>query len=786
MDISQVFKKFFDISVDGLFITDRKYRFVEVNPSYCHLTGWSRDELLDKCFTDIETGIDFHNHLENAATSGRDILKTSLMRKDKTSLFVEICTTLFESVKERYFLSHVRDITDLQAKDEGLEKIQEYARYLIDSSFDMIIGVDKNRKIVEFNNAAQKAFGYTKEEVIGENITMLYTNPEAAEIPAHILHDKGHFSSEVLNKRKNGELFHSFVTATLIKDSHCNVIGTMGVSRDITDRIQREKELKEAKKQAEAASRAKDDFFANMTHEIRTPLNAIIGHAELGVEINSPVEMKQYLASIKESADFLLILLNSVLLYSKIEANKLELEEREFDFRVAVESTAQIMSAQAHKKNVELLCRISPEVPGYLIGDSTRLKEILVNTIGNAIKFTEEGEIVIDVCLDQSDEDNLGKNEDEIILFFSIKDTGIGIPEEKIKSIFNSFEQVDSSTTRKYGGTGLGLSISNKLVQLMNGKMSVESEVGKGSAFRFTVSLKKVSKRRSRTKEWDLQGKRALIIDKNEMSRYILREMFEKWGFDVNEAETSKSGLSKLRNDLKKKNPYDLTICDSRMPDDPDFNIAKTISEAPSLSKHTIIMLNTNHRKGDTSRIRELGLTGYILKPVKQIELQKLIAKSFGLKFSGSSGEIEKDEIAGTPKPGSMESAMPQKAPLPAEWKEPLKDEEVLSSPGTKDKTLIRDRKAFVANMPEKFDKLKPAMRNNDFTGIEKTAEVIKKSAADVGAILMKNEAFRIVLASRNEDAERCDFSFKRLKKGYRMTSKIINRRVKRLVRKND
>ncbi len=788
MNLTKAFKKFFDISVDGLFITDRENRFLEVNQSYCDLVGWSRKELLTRHFTDIDTKEETRIHFENVVTSGRDILKTSHKRKDGTSVEVEISTTLLESGMEYLFLNHVSNISIHKGTEkailetENYRKLHEYARCLIESSFDMIVAVDSHRNIVEFNKAAQKTFGYAKEEVLGKNISILYSDPEQTRIPADVLQKKGHFTSEVLNKRKNGELFQSLVTATLIKDSQGKILGTMGVSRDITEQKSREEELRNAKIKAEKASRAKDEFFGNMTHEIRTPLNSIIGFTELGLETNSFAEMGQYLSIIKESSDFLLILLNSVLDYSKIEANKLVLYENEFHFRMAVESVTETMSAQAQQKDIELLCHISRDVPKYLIGDSPRLKQVLVNLIGNAVKFTEKGEIIIDVRINPPSGESQKIRKEKIELLFSIKDTGIGIPPDNIQSIFKSFVQVDSTTTRKFGGTGLGLTIASRLVELMSGRIWVESEVGKGSTFYFTVSLSRSLKKIPVEEKWNLTGSRSLIIDRNEMSRFILREMLEEWGFEVNEAEKGLSGINELQTAFSDGKPYDLAIFENRLPDLPGFKVAETIKENLLLAKHSIVMLNIHHRSGDIDKVNELGLTGYILKPVKKEMLQKLIAKSFGLKFYDPFDDLEESERVSPPQriveeeEKSTADSLIQKTSFPIKLEKLFSNEEVLLSPESKDEHLLLKRKAFAKTMTARIDILKKVMEHKNFSEIEKRAQEIKKESSDIGAALMKKEAFRIVLASRNEDVSRCEILLERLVKEFIMTkNKIIS-----------
>src|SRR6476660_9921314 len=361
-----------------------------------------------------------------------------------------------------------------------LKLSEAFARSIIDSSLDMIIVVDEHRRILEFNPAAQHAFGYRPDDVLGRSIDLLYVDPRFS---AHIYttaRQQGRYVHEVVNRRKDGTEFDSLLSASVLHDGAGSILGVMSVSRDITDQKRAVAELCRAKDEAEAANHAKTEFLATISHEIRTPMNAIIGMADLLWETPLMPEQQEYVGIFRRAGLSLLTLLNDILDLSKVEAGYVELERIEFDLHEVVDKTAEMMALRAHEKGLELGCSVAPGVAIDLIGDPNRLRQVLLNLLGNAIKFTDKGEVVLRV-IQEPVGDQPGA------LQFEISDTGIGIPAEKLPCIFGRFVQADASTTRKYGGTGLGLAISKRLVDLMGGRIWVTSTEGVGSTFAFTA-----------------------------------------------------------------------------------------------------------------------------------------------------------------------------------------------------------------------------------------------------------------------------------------------------------
>ena len=510
-----------------------------------------------------------------------------------------------------------------QALERSEYRFQLVARATSDGIWDWNLVTGE----VWWNENVQTTFGYAPGEIAaGVEGWMSHIHPEDRDrvhrdISTALEGSELSWNDEYRFQRRDGSYADVLDRGHIIRNPAGKAIRMAGAMMDISGRKRTELELQQAKETAEVASRAKSEFLANMSHEIRTPMNGVIGMTQLALDTELTPEQREYLNTVKFSADSLLTVINDVLDFSKIEARKLDIEQIPFNLRISIDATMKALGVRADEKHLELAYQIAPDVPATVTGDPGRLRQILLNLVGNAIKFTEHGEVSMQV-------EKLSESDGKMILEFRVRDTGIGIPQEKQTEIFSAFSQADSSFTRRFGGTGLGLAISTQLVKLMGGEIGLESEPGQGSTFRFTVRLGMGSaapQQPRRVGTSSLQDMRVLAVDDSATNRRILGQSLRVWGMRPVLESDGAAALVSLRQAAAEGNPFPLVIVDARMPNMDGFTLVEHIKKDPRLSASVIMMLTSNGQRGDATRCREIGVSAYLTKPVSESEFLEAI-----------------------------------------------------------------------------------------------------------------------------------------------------------------
>ena len=562
-----------------------------------------------------------------------DIYELTYIRKDGSRFPAVVSVTALRDAQDTiigYLLigtdNTARKLVEAEQKklDQRLRDQQFYTRSLIESNIDALMTTDPAGIITDVNKQMEALTGCTRDELIGAPFKSYFTDPERAEAGIKlVLNEKKVTDYELTACARDGKQTVVSYNATTFYDRGRTLQGVFAAARDVTERKRVEAELQQAKAMAETASQTKSDFLASMSHEIRTPMNAIIGIADLLAKTPLTPEQYKYVQIFRRAGDNLLNLINDILDLSKVEASQLELERTGFSLNDLLEKVREMVAVRAHEKGLALMCEIAPNVPNDLVGDPTRLRQVLLNLLGNAIKFTESGEVALRVTPD-ADSSVPGT------LRFAISDTGIGIPRDKLSAVFERFTQADSSTTRRYGGSGLGLTISKRLVELMGGCIRVESGVGKGSVFSFAVPLEIWAGPTRRTAapvgadpELPLPALHILLVEDSPDNRTITLAYLQDTPYRVDIAENGAVAYAKFI-----VGHYDLVLMDRQMPVMDGMTATRAIRAWEQTSHRAptpIIALTASALKGDQEKFVAAGCTAYLTKPIKQEVLLQAI-----------------------------------------------------------------------------------------------------------------------------------------------------------------
>src|SRR5512143_2935469 len=545
----------------------------------------------------------------------------------------------------RTFVERIRATVLLELSGEQLTRQHGYLTTLLASAPVAIAIVDGGGRIRGVNPQCKALFGYATEEMIDRELDELLVPPaervSAARLTARVRQGE-RVATEVERRGKDGRLIPVRITAARLTGSTSGDLVVL--YEDITERRRAEAAVREARDAAEHAARARSAFLANMSHEIRTPMNAVLGFVELVLDTELTEEQRGGLELVRSSSEALLTILNDILDYSKIEGEHLELESIPFDLPKVVHATAALLAVRAREKHLDLVVDVSPDVPHLVMGDPTRLRQVLTNLIGNAIKFTDDGRIDVGAAIVAG-----GNGTSAAEVQFRVRDTGIGIAPAHQATIFQEFTQADVSTSRRYGGTGLGLAISRRLVALMGGQLALTSELGRGSEFRFTLSFPVLAAPAAAApgSATSLGGRRVLVADDNETNRRVLRDILAAEGVAVHESPRAEAAVDALRRAARAGTPYDLVMLDVQLADTGRFALAAAIRADADLSETRLLVLTSAGQRGDGERCRQLGIQAYLTRPLTRADLIEAVGTVLaGVPPAGAPGVITRHSIA--------------------------------------------------------------------------------------------------------------------------------------------
>ncbi|MCA1990647.1 MAG: response regulator [Coleofasciculus sp. S288] len=612
---------------DALIVLNQEGRVKSFNHAALVLAGYQADELLARPIDAF-----LKENVSNLVFQGRR--ETTFLAKDGNQIPVSVAASVMQNAagKTEGIVCLVQDVSARKRAEEALRR----QALIFETIYDGVILTDLRGRIIDWNPSAERIFGYRRAEVLGKSAGIMYRPQVAAELVQQMLDSlikQGRWAREIEFIRKDGTAGVCETVVVPLQDEWGKIAAAIGVHRDVTDRKQYENQLVEAREAALDAARAKAQFLANMSHEIRTPMNGVLGMSELLLTTELEPRQLDFVRTLQVSGEHLLRVINDVLDFSKLEAGEMRLDTDNFDLNLCLEEVLDLCNPQAAAKDLELGLLIDTQVSRQLIGDAGRLRQILTNLVGNAIKFTARGEVVIHVSVGHQP-----PKKQQTQLRFAVKDTGIGIAPEDQKNLFKSFSQVDASTTRKYGGTGLGLAICKQLVEMMGGEIGVESKPGVGSTFWFTANFGKVaaesakptsdriSSKGSISPE-ALTGKRVLVVDDRLINRQIVQHQLTARGMQVDEAANGIAALNALAAAAEAENPYDVVLIDMKMPTIDGSTLGRLILSEPDWAHPKLVLMTSMHAGDSAQPLLKSGFSDYLVKPVKESQLLQSLLK---------------------------------------------------------------------------------------------------------------------------------------------------------------
>ena len=754
------FRGTFENAAIGIANVDFEGRWLRVNQRLCDIVGYAREELLQKTYQEITYADDLSTSIEKFAqfTQGEVptfSLQKRYVRKDGSTVWVELFESLQRDAagKPAYGIVMIQDISERKRLEEELRESEHRWRNLTETLPQLVWTALPDGSCDYFSAQWTQYTGVPESQLLGWQ-WMETLHPDDREPTRQFWTDsvagRHDYDVEYRVRRSDGEYRWFKTRGVPIRNTEGGIFKWFGTCTDITDGKRAAEELRLAKDAAESANRAKDEFLANVSHEIRTPMNAILGMTDLALDSPLTDDQRQSLRTVKSAADNLLGIINDLLDFSKIEAGKLELDPADFSLRASLGDTLRALAVRAHKKGLELVCHVQPNVPDGVIGDVGRLRQILLNLVGNAVKFTDDGEVVV-----RAEVADNSTREGEVHLRFTVRDTGVGISRDRQERVFRAFEQEDTSTTRKYGGTGLGLTIAARLVALMGGTITVESKPGRGSTFAFTALLGRQPDPPEQTADGPpvlLHKLPVLIVDDNATNRHILEEWLRGWQMNPVAVGDGVAAMDTLWHGTACGRPFALALLDARMPDIDGLALATQIRQRAELSATRIVLLTSGDRPGDWARFREQRINAHLLKPVQQDELLETIYRVMR-RTNGNAAPA----VSPTWDRESVAAPVPAAAPLCILVAEDSKFnsellEQLLVRRGHRVRLASDGREALTLTEEGVFDLLLLDIHMPELDGFQ-VVQAVREHERSMGGHL---PVVALTARSRTEDRERC------------------------------